>query len=353
MLRNKAFLTAVLVYLIFALLSLFSGAVSAQQVYYINFIEKSCNTYNNPSCFPEVTDAQVLVEGPWEEGVGRRIRVCNLTYQAIPFIGYIGSKCAYALACPDGKSWRDDGAVASCQSDNVATPQECGITGFPVWNGNGYTCEANFNTSCPEGTVNGMYTMPGFDPRPYCADANPPTSSSSADNQSSDGQQSSSASSSGDGNGDGSGSSSSSSAGSGSGSSGSSSSGQGGNASSAGAGECDPTSSEYLDCLTPSGGMPDHTETGSGAQSFSDVNGDFLDGLMGTGIMEGMSGMANAIQLQSASCPVMEMDLSNTPIGRSLSTDIHCVIWAEVNDPLEIVMYAVWLFAAFRIFASA
>lgn len=94
-----------------------SEATSAQQVFYINFIEKSCNTYNNPSCFPEVTDAQVLVEGPWESGVGRYIRVCNLTYQAIPYIGYTGSRCAYSSACPAGQSWQLDGANFSCVDD--------------------------------------------------------------------------------------------------------------------------------------------------------------------------------------------------------------------------------------------
>lgn len=162
----------------------------------------------------------------------------------------------------------------------VDEPQDCGITGFPIWIGSGYVCEPNFETPCPEGTTNGMYTMPGYDPRPYCADASTPNSSS-AGSASSSGQNSSSNNS--EDNGDDSGSSSgnnnnssSSLAGcpipanstcpnkyevngqwyctsggefcSGGGGNSSASSGQGG-ASSAGAGECDPTAKNYLECL--------------------------------------------------------------------------------------------------------
>ena len=141
------------------------------------------------------------------------------------------------------------------QPDPVDIPQECGITGFPIWNGSGYDCVEDFDTPCPEGTTNGMYTLPGYDPRPYCADATPPNSSSAGSASSNSGQNSSSNNS--DGNGDGSGSSSgnndnsysASSTCNGVNSSGSASSGKGGSASSAGAGECDPTSKNYLECL--------------------------------------------------------------------------------------------------------
>lgn len=141
----------------------------------------------------------------------------------------------------------------------VETPQECGFTAQPVWMGSGYYCDPTFPGSCPDGTIPGHFSLPGYEPRPYCADANPPASSASSASassiDSSAGQNSSGNNS--DGNGDGSGSSSgntgnsssASSTGGGGNSSGSASSGQGGNASSAGAGQCDPTAKNYLECL--------------------------------------------------------------------------------------------------------
>lgn len=249
MLRNKTFLTSVLVYLIFSLASLFSGAVSAQAGLY-------CRNSNGTNCYPSAEAACMAAYGT------------NLFNRAVQG-GGINVSCRYWVNSSQ-TAWIHSGYVYNftpvCTSPDVLfngecltpvdSPQDCPIITKPIWSGNGYVCDSNFS-DCPDGTIPGDYSAPGFDPRPYCADANPPTSSSSSGNQSSDGQQSSGASS--DDNGDGSGSSSgntgessasSSSTGSGSGSSGSaSSSGQGGNASSAGAGECDPTAKNYLECL--------------------------------------------------------------------------------------------------------
>lgn len=254
-----------------------------------NWQSRSCSTYPTPianggSCQPVSTDG-ILVAGPNQTSqYGYERFYCNTSCNGFnQFAGYYAGKCNYmATACPEGQSWRNDGATASCQPDNVETPQDCGITGFPVWNGSGYTCEADFNTPCPEGTVNGNYTMPGYDPRPYCADGSTPNSSS-AGSASSSGQNSSANNSDGSDDGEGSGSSSgnnnSSSAPAGcpvpanstcpnkyevngqwyctsggahcpgGGNSSSTSSGSGGSASSAGAGECDPTAKDYLQCL--------------------------------------------------------------------------------------------------------
>lgn len=173
--------------------------------------------------------------------------------------------------CPSGYSLVDGSCIQTpppeCSDPSIIyngecitpvdEPQDCGITGFPIWIGSGYVCEPDFDTPCPEGTTNGMYTLPGYDPRPYCADASTPNSSS-AGSASSSGQNSSTNNS--DGGGDGSGSSSgnetggsssvASSTGGGGNSSGTaSSSGTGGSASSAGAGDCDPTSDDYALCI--------------------------------------------------------------------------------------------------------
>jgi len=94
-----------------------SEATSAQQVYYINSIVVSCNTYNRPGCFPDVDEGQVIVEGPWDVEVVRHVRICNGSYQTIPYIGYTGSKCAYSFSCPSGQSWQLDGANFSCVDD--------------------------------------------------------------------------------------------------------------------------------------------------------------------------------------------------------------------------------------------
>lgn len=118
-------------------------------------------------------------------------------------------------------------------------------------------------------------------------------------------------------------------------------------------GECDPTSADYFDCISPSGDMPAHTETDSGATTFEQVNQNFFNALSQTGPIVAMSNMANFVDLADPACPVFSMDLSDTPIGRTISTDIHCTLWQEHSGTLSVVMIAVWVFAAFRIFASA
>lgn len=118
-------------------------------------------------------------------------------------------------------------------------------------------------------------------------------------------------------------------------------------------GECDPTSADYFDCISPSGDMPAHTETDSGATTFAQVNQNFFNALSQTGPIVAMSNMANFVDLADPACPVFSMDLSDTPIGRTISTDIHCTLWQVHSGTLSVVMIAVWVFAAFRIFASA
>lgn len=230
-----------------------------------NWISRSCSSYPTPNseCNDPLPNGIMVQDNGQHSTYGWEKMYCNGSCNGYTnFVGYYNDKCNYmANACPSGQSWKYNGINFSCQSDSVPTPQDCGITGFPVWNGTGYTCEANFNTPCPAGTINGQYSLPGYDPRPYCADANPPASSSpSVSSAASSGGQNSSAAQSSTNNSDGSGGDSSSGSGgssassngngSGGGSSGSASSmGQGGSASSVGAGDCDPTSDDYALCI--------------------------------------------------------------------------------------------------------
>lgn len=106
------------------------------------------------------------------------------------------------------------------------------------------------------------------------------------------------------------------------------------------------------DILEGEGGdtMPGHSE--GSHPSFAAVNAAFYSRISTTQISQAFSGVSNLVSLSSAECPVLEIEFPE-PISITASTSIHCDTYASAALVFQIVMSAVWLFAAFRIFASA
>lgn len=59
------------------------------------------------------------------------------------------------------------------------------------------------------------------------------------------------------------------------------------------------------------------------------------------------------IQIPAANCQPFTIDLSATPIGRSISTNVVCDLAAQMKTPVGAVMYIFYLIIAFRVVASS
>lgn len=128
-----------------------------------------------------------------------------------------------------------------------------------------------------------------------------------------------------------------------------------GNNSSSGAGECDPEAKDYLECVAPEQSpLPSHTPTDSGFTSIDQVNQAFMNRVSNSPIVQSFQNFENIITVQNAECPVLSIDLTDVPpINSLLETDIHCQIFENIRPAISVVMFAVFAFLGFRIFASA
>lgn len=128
-----------------------------------------------------------------------------------------------------------------------------------------------------------------------------------------------------------------------------------GNNSSSGAGECDPEAKDYLECVAPGQSpLPSHTPTDSGFTSVDQVNQAFMNRVSNSPIVQSFQNFENIITVQNAECPVLSIDLTDVPpINSLLESDIHCQIFENIRPIISVVMFAVFAFLGFRIFASA
>lgn len=115
-------------------------------------------------------------------------------------------------------------------------------------------------------------------------------------------------------------------------------------------GECDPTSADYLDCLTsdPSD-LPTHITTESGYDSIDEINSNFTNRLTNSPVVQSFNKIKTIVTLSSPSCPSFSINIFN----QEISTTIHCTLWATIAIVLSPIMIAVWSILAFRVFASA
>ena len=124
--------------------------------------------------------------------------------------------------------------------------------------------------------------------------------------------------------------------------------------SSSGSGECDPEAADYLECIgNNKKDFAAHTVTDSGATTFGEVNQNFMDRLNGSPVVQSFSSFENIMTVEQSECPVFSIDLTDTLIGREISTDLHCQLMESIRPVLSIVMMIIWSFVAFRVFASA
>jgi hypothetical protein len=97
------------------------------------------------------------------------------------------------------------------------------------------------------------------------------------------------------------------------------------------------------------GQMPAYSEL-SGDEDF---NGTIMSRLNNSPVSQALSGMAGAINFNtSGSCPELSFYLPS-PIDKTVSTSTHCSMMPAMRLIITPVMFAIYLFMGFRIFAAA
>ncbi|HTF85332.1 MAG TPA: hypothetical protein VL987_12190 [Cellvibrio sp.] len=96
--------------------------------------------------------------------------------------------------------------------------------------------------------------------------------------------------------------------------------------------------------------MPGHSQ--ATVATFAGVNQAFYGRLVSSPIGNAFSGVSSLVNLAGAECPEFSVELPE-PIGITASTALHCEVYLSVASVFSVVMYAVYAFTAFRIFASA
>ena len=127
--------------------------------------------------------------------------------------------------------------------------------------------------------------------------------------------------------------------------------GTGSGSSDSNSGPCDPSQPDYYQCLdTPLGNLPVHSQ--SDASTFDEANANFKARLDGAPVVQAFSGMADIVNVDAGQCPEFSIDFPS-PINTTASTDIHCTLMTTIAPVLSAVMIVVYIWVAFRIFASA
>lgn len=97
--------------------------------------------------------------------------------------------------------------------------------------------------------------------------------------------------------------------------------------------------------------MPEHTVNNSA--TFSEASNSFMTGLYSTPIVQSFSAVSNVIPSGGGSCPVLSIDLTATPIGQTVSTDIHCTLFLGIASELAAICLVVYSIMGFRIVVSS
>lgn len=85
---------------------------------------------------------------------------------------------------------------------------------------------------------------------------------------------------------------------------------------------------------------------------FGDVNGRFFESVSEAPVAQALGGVADVVSLSTPQCPALTIDLTEV-FGQEISTEIHCDLMDNIRGVIELVFSAVWVFVAFRVFASA
>lgn len=100
------------------------------------------------------------------------------------------------------------------------------------------------------------------------------------------------------------------------------------------------------------GGDPLPAHSQATAASFGEVNTAFTTRVGSSALVSSFSGMKNLVSTDGAECPEFSIDFP-APIDSTVSTIIHCELMALISPYLSAIMFAVFSFLAFRIFASS
>jgi hypothetical protein len=101
-----------------------------------------------------------------------------------------------------------------------------------------------------------------------------------------------------------------------------------------------------LDCLVP-------TFSENNYSSVTDVNGAYMDSVMASPIMASFQNVENLIVFDDPTCPALAFYLG-WPIDRDFSSSFHCQLMVEYINPILFIIFKIlWIYAGFRILASA
>jgi hypothetical protein len=119
-------------------------------------------------------------------------------------------------------------------------------------------------------------------------------------------------------------------------------------------GECDPKSANYYDCLNNSGtgSFPSHSSTG-GASSIDEAFINFKGRIENSELISSFSGMSQLIDVSNSQCPQLSIDLRDTIVNKVATTTLHCELMESIKPFLTSLMMVIYIWAGFRVFASA
>ena len=118
-------------------------------------------------------------------------------------------------------------------------------------------------------------------------------------------------------------------------------------------GECNPRSADYYSCLnTDIDDFPAHSSTG-GASTIDEAVTSFKSRIENSELVSSFSGMADLVDTSNAQCPTFSIDLRDTIVGVVASTSVHCELMEIVEGYIGGLMIIIYIWASFRVFASA
>jgi hypothetical protein len=115
-----------------------------------------------------------------------------------------------------------------------------------------------------------------------------------------------------------------------------------------GAGDCDPTATNYLDCiLGEPGEAPGHPQ--GDAQSFGEAASNFSEGVSATPIGQLATSLVSVIPASGGQCPTPGFEI----FGQHFDIDMHCTLYAQVAGMLSALMIVVYSIIGIRIILSS
>lgn len=79
----------------------------------------------------------------------------------------------------------------------------------------------------------------------------------------------------------------------------------------------------------------------------------FYNNIESTDMVNSLDNIQNLVSVPSGSCPEFSINLSDTLIGKTISTDLHCQLADSNFGNITLVMYVVWTFLGYRVVAGA